>query len=135
MAVDPAFASTPALGAAILGNAETSLTVPTLASVVITAATNGTKIEEVVVHAVTTSLTPTTVAGFVYLFIYDTTTYHLFDTLPITAVTASATTTAPFRLSRTYTNLLLEGGWSLRASNSIAGNANLLKVTAIGGDY
>jgi hypothetical protein len=86
------------------------------------------------VHAVTTSLTPTTVAGLVYVFIHDGSTYHLFDTIPITAVTAS-TTVAPFRMSRTYVNLFLENAWTLRASQSIAGNANLLKITAIGGDY
>lgn len=135
MAVDPAFASIVNIGAALLGNAETSLTVPTTTSTIVTAGANGAKIEEVVVHAATTSLTPTTVAGLVYLFIFDTTNYRLFDTLPVTVVTANATTTPPFRLSRTYTNLFLKGTWSLRASNSIAGNANLLVVTALGGDY
>lgn len=135
IAVDPAFASVVSLGAAILGSAETSLTVPAQSSTVLTAGANGSKIEEIVIHAVTTSLTPTTVAGLVYLFIHDGTTFHLFDTIPITAVTANATTTPPFRSSRTYTNLMLEPTWTLRASNSIAGNANLLKVTALGGDY
>lgn len=135
MAQDPAFASVVSLGAAILGNAETSLTVPTTASTVLTAGASGAKVEEIVIHAVTTSLTPTTVAGLVYIFIHDGTTAHLFDTIPVTAVTANATTTPPFRTSRTYTNLMLEATWTLRASNSIAGNANLLKITAIGGDY
>ena len=134
MAVDPQFASTPKVGAAIPGNAETSLTVPTLAAVVLTAGTNGSKVEEIVVEAVTTSLTPTTVAGLVYIFLYDGTTYHLFDTLAVTAVTAS-TTVPPFRTNKPYTNLLVPAGWSLRASQSIAGNASLLKVTAIGGDF
>jgi len=135
VAADPAFASVVSLGAAVLGNAETSLTVPTTTSTVLTAGANGAKIEEIVIHAVTTSLTPTTVAGLVYLFIHDGTTYHLFDTIPITAVTANATTTPPFRTSRTYSNLLLKPTQTLRASQSIAGNANLLKITALGGDY
>ena len=32
-------------------------------------------------------------------------------------------------------NLVLKTGWSLRASQSIAGNASVLKVEAFGGDY
>jgi hypothetical protein len=134
MATDPQFASTVKAGAAIPAGAETSLTVPTLSSVVVTAGTAGSKIEEITVEAVTTSLAPTTVAGLVYLFLFDGTTYHLYDTIPVTAVTASATV-PPFRATRSYPNLLLPPNWSLRASQSIAGNANILKVTALGGDF
>jgi hypothetical protein len=134
MAVDPQFAAVVNIGAALLGAAETNLQVPTTTSVVLPAGATGSKIEEVVVHAASTALTPTTVPGLVYLFLYDGATYHLYDTITVTAVTASATA-APFRTSKTYTNLLLESGWSLRASQSIAGNASILKVEAFGGDY
>lgn len=135
MAADPNFAATVQVGAAILGAVETSLTVPTTTSIIVTAGANGTKIEEIVIHAVTTSLTPATAAGFVYVFLYDGSTYHIQDSIPITAVTATATTVAPFRTSRTYPNLWIKSGWSLRCSQSNASNANLLKVTALGGDY
>jgi len=85
---------------------------------------------EIDVNAVTSSLTPTTVAGLVYVFVFDGTTYHLRDNIVVSAVTAS-TTVAPFQATpKTYTNLILKSGWSLRCSQSIAGNANLLKVTA-----
>lgn len=134
MATDPQFAAVVALAAATIGAAETNLNVPTQAVTVLTAGANGTKIEEIVVHASTTSLTPTTVGGNVYIFVHDGVTAFLFDTLPVTAVTAS-TTVAPFRVSRTYTNLWLESGWTLRASQSVAGNASLLRVIAFGGDY
>lgn len=134
MAVDPAFASIVQLGAALLGAAETNLQVPAQSLTVVTAGANGTKIEEIVVHAASASITPTTVAGLVYVFLHDGATFHLFDAIAVTAVTASATT-APFRTSRTYTNLWMKSGWSLRASQSIAGNANLLKFEAFGGDY
>lgn len=133
MAADPQFASTINNGAQLLGAAETNLQVPTTTSILLTAGANGTKVEEVVVEATATSLTPTTVAGLVYLFLYDGTTYHLFDTITVSAVTASATA-APFRGSKTWTNLVLKSGWSLRASQSIAGNASLLKAHAFGGD-
>lgn len=134
MAVDPQFASVVQLGAALLGAAETNLQVPTTTSTVVTAGANGTKIEEIVVHATATVLTATTVPGLVYIFLHDGTTYHLFDALPITAVTAS-TTAAPFRVSRTYTNLWIKTAWSVRASQSVAGNASLLKIEMFGGDY
>lgn len=134
MATDPQFAATVNLGAALLGSAETNLQAPTTTSVIVTAGSSGTKIEEIVVEASATSLTATTVAGLVYLFLYDGATYHLYDTLTIPANTASATA-APARVNKTYTNLVLKSGWSLRASQSIAGNASLLKCFAVGGDF
>lgn len=134
MATDPAFAATVQLGAALLGSAETNLQVPAQSSTIVTAATLGTKIEEIVILASQTTLVATTVAGLVYLFLYDGATYHLFDTGLVTAITAS-TTVAPFRLSKLYNNLVMKTGWSLRASQSIAGNASILKVTALGGDF
>lgn len=133
MATDPSFASTINHGAALVGNAETNLQVPVNAAVVMTAGASGTKIEEIVVEASQTSLVATSVAGLVYLFLYDGATYHLFDTIAVTAITASAGT-APFRLARTYANLVLKTGWSLRASQSQASNANVLKCHAFGAD-
>lgn len=134
MATDPAFAATPNTGAALLGNAETDLQAPTTTSVILTAGSSGTKVEEIVVQASKSgSLVATTVAGLVYLFLYDGSTYHLFDTITITAITASSTVPG-FRQRNVYTNLYLKSGWSLRASQSIAGNASVLKVHAMGAD-
>jgi hypothetical protein len=133
VATDPAFASTPRAGAAIITALETSLTVPTQAVTVITAGASGSLLSEVVINAVTTSLTPTTVAGLVYLFLFDGTTYHLFDVLAVTAVTASATV-SPFRTNKLYAESV-QTGWSVRASNSISGNSGLLKVTCFVGDF
>lgn len=130
MANNPAFASTPKAASALLGSAETNLQVPTTASNIFNAGGSGSKIEEIVVKATTTSLVATTVAGLVYIFLFDGTTHHLFDDIPVTAVTPSATT-APFRANKVYTNLWLPSGWSLRASQSIAGNASILKFTAL----
>lgn len=134
MATDPSFAAAARASAAIPVTAETSLTVPAQSVTVLTPGAQGTLISSIVVEAVTTSLTPTTVAGLVYLFLYDGTTYHLYDTVAITAVTAS-TTVAPFRARQAYSDLVVPAGWLLKASQSIAGNASLLKVTALGGDF
>jgi hypothetical protein len=133
MSASPSFASTPNIGAALLGAAESNLQVPVSTSIIITAGASGTKIEEVVVEASATSLVATTVAGLVYLFLHDGSTYHLFDVITVTAVTASSTA-APFRTLNRYVNLWLKTGWSLRASQSIVGNANILKCEAFGAD-
>ncbi len=124
MATDPAFAATPNNGSALLGAAETNLQVPTTTSVILTA-----------VEATAAALTATTVAGVVYLFLYDGTTYHLYDTVAVPLNTTASSTSAGFRARIPYTNLVIKSGWSLRASQSIAGNASVLKVSAFGGDF
>lgn len=134
MATDPAFASTPRTASALLGAAETNLQVPTTTSTVLTAGAGGTKIEEIVIQAAAAGTTTTTVAGNVYIFLFDGTTYHLFDVIPVTAVSGT-TTVAAFRASNRYVNLWIPNAWSLRASQSIAGNASLLKITVLGADY
>lgn len=135
MSTTPTFASTPVNGCALLGTAETDTQAPAQSSVILTAGASGTKIEEIVVEASkTATLTVTTVAGLVYLFLYDGTTYHLFDTITVTAISGTATT-APYRVSNRYSNLWLKTGWSLRASQSIAGNASMLKCHAFGADF
>jgi hypothetical protein len=134
MAADPAFAAAVNNGSNMLGAAETNLQVPTTAVVILTAGANGTKIEEIVVEATAATLVATTVAGLAYFFLYDGSTYHLFDTMIITAITAS-TTVPGFRGVARYPNLWVKTGWSFRASQSIVGNASLLKCSAFGGDY
>lgn len=134
MATNPAYAATVNNNAALLTALETNLQVPTQAVLILTAGATGTKIEEIVVEATATSLVPTTVAGLVYLFLYDGSTYHLFDVVAVTAITASATA-AGFRSSKMYNNLVLKNGWKLYAANSVSGNNSVLKVHAFGADY
>lgn len=134
MATTPTFSSVPRAAAALLGAAETNLQVPTTTSTVFTAGASGSKIEEVVVEASNTTLVATTVAGLVYVFLHDGTTFHLFDTIVVSAVTASATA-QPYRSAIRYTNLTIPTAWSVRASQSIAGNASLLKFHVLGADF
>ncbi len=133
MATDPIFTGTVATAAALLTTADLSLTAPSVAATVLTAnATNGSKIEAITIAGV-----GTTVAGAVNIFTHDGTTYHLFDTILVTAVTPSATV-APFFLTRPYVNFWLPKAtptWTLRASQTIAGNASLLKITVMYGDF
>ena len=134
MATAPAFASTPRAASALLGAVETDLQVPTTTSTVFTAGASGSKVEEIVVQASkATGLIATTVAGLVYIFLHDGTTYHLFDTITVTAITASATVPG-FRGSNRYANLFLPSGWSVRMSQSHTTNASILKATVLGAD-
>lgn len=130
MATNPSFASFAIKsGVALLGNAETSLTAPTTTSTLVSAGTNGSKIEEIRLRAV-----GTTVAGMVYAFLHDGSNYRLFDVYPVLAITSSSTV-APWDNSESYQNLWIPSGWSLRISQSIAGNASIIVASVFGGDY
>lgn len=130
MAADPIFFTVPHIGAALLNASnETNLTAPTNVATVITgAAAPGTMIYEVRIVAVAT-----TVAGVINLFLYDGSTYHLFDTIAIGLVTPSATQ-PPYSTSLRYTNLILpSASWSLRVAHENQAAATC-KVTALAAD-
>ena len=128
MAAAPAYASTPVLWTGLVpGTADASFTAPSTVTILGTAGASGTKITEV-------NLVPvgTVVAGLVNLFTYDGTTYHLWDSYLIAAGTVN-TTTQPVRQVFVYDNLVLPGNsWSLRITNTVAGNVSLINVNAVG---
>lgn len=129
MASTPSFAATVNVGAIALGGFDTSLTAPSTVVTVVTGGTSGTKVEEIVLQG-----TGTTVAGVCNIFLYDGSTYHLYDQIPITAITSSTTAVA-FRTVRQYANLIVKNGWTLRATHTVTGNdTNKLKIAATGGD-
>jgi hypothetical protein len=127
-------ANSPRSVSVAIASTETDLAVPTESVLLWTAPAAGSKIEEVDVNAIATTLVATTVAGLVYLFIYNGSTYYLFDVYAVSAITASATT-AGFRSSKQYPNLVLETGQFLYVSQSESSNAAKLVVTASGADY
>ncbi len=130
MADSPKFASTPRVGCGLVpATLDTSLTAPTNVTTILTGVAAGTKIEEIVLQGVLT-----TVASVVNIFLYDGSTYHLYDQFLIPAVTSSTTAVA-YRASRRYTDLILaDNTWSLRVTNTVSGNQSGIKVTATGGD-
>lgn len=126
MALEPAFAVTPRIGAVSVATADSSYTAPTNVGTVITGVAAGTRISEVVVKAAATSA-----AAIVRLFLYDGTTYWLFDEIVVAAATGSSTV-AQTRVSTTYNNLVLpSASWSLRATISVS---QATHVTALGAD-
>lgn len=126
MAVSPAFATTPRVGAVSIATADSSYTAPTNVGTLITGVAAGTKIHEIVVKCAATSA-----AAIVRVFLYDGTTYWLFDEITVAAATGSATVQQT-RVSTTYNNLVLPSNtWSVRVTTSVSQTTH---VTALGAD-
>jgi hypothetical protein len=126
MATSPAFAVTPRIGAVSIATADSSYTAPTNVGTLITGAATGTRIAELVVKCAATSA-----AAIVRVFLYDGTTYWLFDEVTVAAATGSSTVQQT-RVSTTYTNLILpSASWSVRVTTSVA---QATHVTAFGAD-
>lgn len=128
MAAEPAFAVTPRIGSvALSGSAETSYTAPTNVATVITGASTGTRVAEVVVQMNATVSSAT----MVRLFLYDGSNYFLFDEIAIAAATGGQSVKQT-RVSTSYVNLILpNSSWSLRATvHTVNGGI----VTALGAD-
>lgn len=126
MANSPAFAVTPRIGNVSIATAEASYTAPTNVGTLITGASTGTRIAEIVVK-----LAATSAAAIVRVFLYDGTTYYMLDELTVQAATASATVQTA-RVSTSYNNLILpSASWSIRVTTSVA---QATHVTALGAD-
>ena len=131
MATTPAFAATTITWSGLVpATLDTSLTAPTNVTTLGTAGASGSQINEIVCQGV-----GTTVAGVVNIFLYDGSTYHLYDQFLVTAVTSSTTAVA-WRATRQYANLWLpSNSWSLRCTVTTSGNQSMVKVTATGGSF
>jgi hypothetical protein len=126
MALEPAFAVTPRIGAANVATANTNRDGTGTVATLITGAATGTRIAEIVVQA-----RATTTAGMVRIFLYDGTTYRFWDEVAIAAATVSATVKGT-RVSTLYGNLVLpNASWSLVVSTH---NAESVDVIALGAD-
>jgi hypothetical protein len=126
MASSPVFAVTPRIGNVSIATAEASYTAPTNVGTLITGASTGTRVSEIVVKCAATSA-----AAIVRVFLYDSTTYFLFDEVTVAAATGSATVQQT-RVSTTYNNLILpSASWSVRVTTSVS---QATHVTALGAD-
>jgi hypothetical protein len=133
VATSPTYTSTPRLMAGLVpATQDTSFTAPTHVTSLGSGVAAGTKINEIDVVPV-----GTTVAGLVNIFAYDGTTYHLLPggSVVIGAVTVSATTPPYIVATLTFDNLILpSASWSLAVSNTEASNVSLIEVIALGAD-
>ena len=133
MSTSAQYASTPKFGSANLTTADTSLTAPTTVGTIVTAGASGTRIDYIEIQGVAT-----TVASLVNLFVYDGTTYVLWQQVPVSVVTSSTTVPAfaAYLSSNSNANIMpltLPTGYSLRATTSVAQTG--VRVTAYGGDF
>jgi len=127
----PIFALTPVVGVATLTSptavtSRANIAGTTDLTLLDAAGSNGTRISQIYIRA-----KETTVAGSVFIWIYDGTTSFLFDEFIVTAVTASNTAEA-FNATHYYENLVVPTTFSLYVSSTIDQDFN---VFAFGGDY
>jgi hypothetical protein len=126
MALEPAFAVTPRIGAVNVATANTNRDGTGTVATLIQGASTGTRVVEIVCQA-----RVTTTAGMVRIFLYDGTTYRFFDEVAIAAATVSASVKGT-RVSTLYSNLVLpNASWSLVVSTH---NAESIDVIALGAD-
>lgn len=130
MASSPAFAATPRNAAVSVSTANTARDGTGTIATVFTAGASGSKIEEIVVKADADPADSTIV-----FYLYDGSNYHVWDEWDIGNPAAGSTTVASYREARTYDNLILQSGWSLRASITVALTAGAVQVHAFGGDF
>lgn len=126
MADSPAFAVTPRMASVNIATANTNRDGTGTVATLITGASTGTRIAEIVIKAKVT-----TTAGQVRVFLHDGTNFWAFDEIAVAAATVSNTVQAT-RVSTTYNNLVLpNASWSIRVSTH---NAESIDVTALGAD-
>jgi hypothetical protein len=129
MAASPAFISTPRIGRLSLSTANTATDGTGTISDLIVGASDGTRILSVNVQG-----TATTVASLVNLFLWNGTTWDLFDQITISNATGSNTVRA-YRLVTAYTDLVLPSAtWKLGATITVAPTTGTVRVAAFGGD-
>lgn len=133
MSTSAQYASTPRVGSASLTTADTSLTAPSTVGTVLTAGSNGTRIDYIEVIG-----TATTVSSLVNLFIYDGSNYILWQQVPVQAITTGTTTPSYQAVLSSNGNanvmpLTLPTGYSLRATTTVSQTG--VRVTAYGGDF
>lgn len=126
MALEPQFAVTPRIGTVNISTANTNRDGTGTVATLITGASTGTRIAEIVIKA-----RVTTTAGQVRVFLHDGTNFFAFDEIAVAAATVSATVQST-RVSTSYANLILpNASWSIRVSTH---NAESIDVTALGAD-
>jgi hypothetical protein len=124
----PVFTKVGVIGMAQVASANTARDGTGTTADVVTGATEGTRIERIVIKA-----TVTTTAGMVRLFLVDTNpTTRLLAEQPIAAITVSASVAAAEYTIYFPYGLILPNGWKIIASTE---KAEAINVFAFGGNY
>lgn len=127
MAVQPQYAATPRAALGQVSTANTNRDGTGTLATVFTAASTGSRIDDIVITA-----TGTTTAGMVRLFLHDGTNARMLQEVSVSPVTPSATVQA-WTQQLLNLALILPSGWSLRASTHNAETFNVTVTRA--GDF
>ena len=127
----PVFTQSPVVGIATLTSptaitSRANITGTTGLTQLTPTSTNGKRVDAITVKGKGTS-----VAGIVFVWIYNGTTSYIFDEIDVTAITGS-TTLDSFTLTKSYTTLVLPPTYQLFISISTVQDVN---VFAFGGDF
>jgi len=128
-ATDPQFVTTPNVGVNDVSTANTARDGSGTIETIFTAGADGSRIEEIVIKA-----TGDPADSIVTIFLHDGSNFYLFDEFDLGNPAAASTTVEGYRTSRTYTNLVLPTGWTLRAAITVALTSGVINVFALGGD-
>jgi hypothetical protein len=127
----PIFVALPKAWAVIVpATLDTSLTAPSNTATLLTAGSNGSKVDRIRLAQLITTATVT----IVNLFLYDGSTYHLFDFFSIPSAVLS-TTVEVIPTDKYYDDLVLATSWSLRCTVTTAAAQSAFKLTVLGGDF
>lgn len=124
------YASIPRCAVAAVSTANTNYDGTGTIVTVFTAGSSGSKISEVSIQA-----TVNPADSVVNLFLHDGTSFFYFDSFDIGDPATSSTTVPGYRDTRSYDNLLLPSGWSLRASITVALTSGVINVIVHGADF
>lgn len=129
MAADPSFAATPRLSATSVSTANTNRDGTGTIATCLTAGSSGTLITQITIQA-----TNDPADGIVTIFLHDGTTAWLFDEIDHDNPAAGSATVSAYRTTRSYTNLVIPNGWSVRAATTAAPTAGVINVFVHGAD-
>lgn len=134
MAADPAFAATVRHESGAVATANTSRDKTTVGSgtvtTVLTAGSSGSKIDEITIKAENNPAD-----SIIIIWLYDGSNYHIYDEFDLGDPVAGSTTVTSYRDSKTYRNLRIPSGWSIRATITVAPTTGVVEVHVDGGDF
>lgn len=130
MATAPLFASTPRAAAVSVSTANTNRDGTGTIVDILTGVAAGTRIERLVVKA---TIDPAD--SIVTIFLYNGTSYFLFDEFDLGNPATGSTTVESYRMERAYRDLVLpSASWKIAAAITVALTSGTITVFAFGGD-
>jgi hypothetical protein len=131
MSSTPQFTTTPVIGFASITAANTSRDGTGTVVDILTGASTGTKINEIVLKA-----TGDPADSVVTIFIHNGTSYLLFDEIDLGDPAAASPTVTGYRISRTYDNLILpSASYKLAGAITVALTSGAINAFALGGNF